>query len=812
MDKSWMKARFWCGGVLGFLVACGGGTPTTPTPNSPSNSEPVKPGAEPASPGQRIPEGGRVSSETLIQRRASTALATDSLDSVKSTSRPPKSSKEVYRSVAPATVIIRVPGGMGSGVVIDPSGWILTNQHVVADGKQENFQVEVEVLLGKLSGDTGGMERGDTTYKALVYKVDKLRDLALVKLTEPPGKLPYVKLAKTKPVPGDKVIALGHAGAGMLWALKAGEVSALGKLSEHLATLASFGDDDKDVEKSFKQYLDKQNLGLVIQSSCEILPGDSGGPLVNAQGELVGLNAFSNKDGKTGGLLSFHVHLDEVKKFAADYPKKAERQLPDPWTEGGGDVALDDVDFDGDVDTMVLKGRQPCVFCPRESEAVFIDVDESSFKGKRDLPKVEKIYADKSFDAELVFLRVKTNGFIWYDTDNDGKFDLLLYDEGVNGSIDAAYQVGADGDLTPDAALRVGRAVRGSAFKDAALAARVKRVAATVFPERFIEAGGSSGDRLPDPIGNTGSGSVSDLDGDGRRDAVVMSSPFASRLLLDVDGNAVSSLSSAPSIADLRAPAGSLDYEAALVSQGDDLWAWYDTDDDGRHDLVLYAPGSRVYVAASAWNISASGARSPAPEHLGRKLIRPALFTSSAIRTRFEPMVQRGLLGILSAKGGDGLESFPDPIADHRGAGMALLDIKGASKAVISVNGQGSDGYLFDLDENSLRSTARKKIDIDKAIKDEKLDLELAYFQRNGFAWAYYDTKNKGTYDLVLYTSNPRSGTVEQAFRVEKDGGAKLDPSLVGKPLIQPSLLAGRSKAKLKQVAPELFAAAMVGE
>src|SRR5690606_778774 len=121
------------------------------------------------------------------------------------------------------------------------------------------------VMLGKLDRDTGGMERGETKFQALVYKVDKLRDLALIKLTDPPGKLPYVKLAKTKPVPGDKVIALGHAGAGMLWALKAGEVSALGKLSEHLSTLASFGDDDKEVEKSFKEYLDKQNLGLVIQ-------------------------------------------------------------------------------------------------------------------------------------------------------------------------------------------------------------------------------------------------------------------------------------------------------------------------------------------------------------------------------------------------------------------------------------------------------------------------------------------------------------------------------------------------------------------
>src|SRR5690606_26181418 len=139
------------------------------------------------------------------------------------------------------------------------------------------------------------------------------------------------------------------------------------------------------------------------------------------------------------------------------------------------------------------------------------------------------IYADKSFDAELVFLRVKANSFIWYDTDNDGKFDVLLYDEGTNGSIDSAYKVSADGDLTPDAAQRLGRAVRGSLFSDPALAARVRRIAATVFPTAFIESGGSSSVRLPDPIGNTGRGSVSDLDGDGRRDAVLMSSPFSSR-------------------------------------------------------------------------------------------------------------------------------------------------------------------------------------------------------------------------------------------------------------------------------------------
>ncbi|MEZ4370266.1 MAG: serine protease [Polyangiaceae bacterium] len=809
---STIKARLWLL-VCALCVGCGGGTPEPKQADdgTPKSDLTPKPGDK-SETAQAIPEKGRVSSEKLIERRASTALASDSLDTVKSRSRPPKSSKEVYRVVAPATVIIRVPGGMGSGVIIDPAGWVLTNHHVVADGKQEEFQVKVEVILGALSKDTGGMERDAKPHEALVYKVDKLRDLALLKIKDPPGKLPYVKLAKDKPVPGDQVVSLGHAGAGMLWAIKAGQVSALGKLSEHLATLASFSDEDKEVEKRFKEYLDKQNLGLVIQSSCEILPGDSGGPLVNSQGELVGLNAFSNKDGKTGGLLSFHVHLDEVKKFSAAYPPKPERLLPDPWREGGGDVALDDVDFDGNVDTMVLHGRQPCVFCPRESEAVFVDLDEDSFKGKSKLPKVEDIYEKQAFDAELVYLRVKSNSFIWYDTDNDGRFDLLLYDEGTTGGIDAAYDIDKDGDLKAAGVKRLGRAVRGSAFSDRGLSERMLRIAGTVFPSSFIESGGSSDSQLPDPLGNTGEGTRGDLNDDGTPDAVLLSSPFSARLLVDVDGNVAPRLSPSPSVEELRSPSITADFELAVVSQGDELWAWYDTDNDGRHDLVLHSPGSRVYVAASAWKLDASGARTPAPEHVGRKLIRPALLQSPGLRSQFESMVQKGLLGILSAKGGDGIESFPDPIDDHRGAGMSLLDIKGASKSVIAVNGQGSDGYLLDLDESTFRSTARKKIDIDKAIKDKKLDLEVAYFQRNGYAWCFYDTKNKGYYDLVLYTSNPRGGKVEQAFRVEKAGAASLDATLVGKPLIQPSLVSGRSKSRLKKVAPEIFSSSMIGE
>ena len=83
----------------------------------------------------------------------------------------------------------------------------------------------------------------------------------------------------------------------MLWALKSGEISALGKLSEHLAAVASFKNDAAGKRKhaKFKKFVESKNLGMVIQSTCNILPGDSGGPLVNDRGELIGLNVFTKR-------------------------------------------------------------------------------------------------------------------------------------------------------------------------------------------------------------------------------------------------------------------------------------------------------------------------------------------------------------------------------------------------------------------------------------------------------------------------------------------------------------------------------------
>ncbi len=795
--------------AVAALLMCCGGTQSGPASNSAAtgSTDQAKPAGASGSPQEGsgdIPDGARVPSPKLLDRRARTAVAPDTLGLMKTAKAPPKTSAELYRLVAPATAIIRVPNGMGTGVIINPKGWIVTNHHVVEHGKSEEFRKTVSVILGKIDKQSGGMTRQEKTYDAVVYKSDKLRDLALLKMTNPPPKLPYVRLDKKNPVPGQAVHAVGHAGAGMLWALKTGEVSALGKLSEQLASLARFKDDKKGRASAdkFKKFLNKQNLGLVIQSTCNILPGDSGGPLVSDQGRLIGLNAFSNRDRKTGGLLSFHIHRKEVEQFVKKLPAKPAQLLPDPWKDGGGDASYEDVDLDGRVDALLLQGRRPCSFCPRQSAAVFVDVDQDSFRGSRRLPSLTEVYEKKRFDAEMVYLRIERNAYVWYDTDNDGKMDVLLVDDGITGRPRAAYRVAPGGSLKKDASLRSGRIVRPNLLASEAVRPRLIRIAKGAFPSRYLDRGSQGAETLPEPIGATGKAYSMDANRDGAKDTLRIRTAFSTRIVLDLDGNSIGKLPRSTTADKIDK---NFDAEVSIVSQGNQMWVWYDTDDDGRFDLALHSPGSRLYVAASAKNVDASGARTDSLENVGRKLIRPELLTKPAHAKALKALIGKSFLKLMSAKG-PGIESFPHPHKDHRGAGFELLDVAGMQKAVVVISAQGSDGYLVDLDRNSLAHKSTKGLNLRKVVRDGKFDAEYAYFQRNGLAWAFYDTKNRGHFDIVLYSSKPKTGKAELGFRVTKKGKVTLDPKLVGKPLVTHSLIRnGASRARLAKLAKKLF-------
>ncbi len=141
----------------------------------------------------------------------------------------------------------------GSGVILDPAGYILTNNHVVEGAKK------IEVSL------SGSSE----TFPAKLVGTDKLSDLAVIKIKG--QNLPTVGFGDASKLrPGNLVIAIGNA-----LGLQGGPTVTLGVVS--------------NLGRSFR--VGESTYYDVIQSDAAINPGNSGGPLVNLRGEVVGINS-----------------------------------------------------------------------------------------------------------------------------------------------------------------------------------------------------------------------------------------------------------------------------------------------------------------------------------------------------------------------------------------------------------------------------------------------------------------------------------------------------------------------------------------
>ncbi len=138
----------------------------------------------------------------------------------------------------------------GSGVIIDPAGYILTNNHVVQDAQE----IQVELQDG-------------TTYTASVVGVDPLTDLAVIRAEAP--NLVYAPLGASSDLAvGEWVVAIGNA-------LGEGISASQGIVSRLDVSLAVGG----------------STLRALFLPTAAITPGNSGGPLVNMAGEVIGINS-----------------------------------------------------------------------------------------------------------------------------------------------------------------------------------------------------------------------------------------------------------------------------------------------------------------------------------------------------------------------------------------------------------------------------------------------------------------------------------------------------------------------------------------
>ncbi|MGH9407327.1 MAG: trypsin-like peptidase domain-containing protein [Terriglobia bacterium] len=180
------------------------------------------------------------------------------------------------------------PESLGSGVILDKNGYILTNYHVITD---ESGRI-VDMIRVHLQGDDDNL-RG---YDAKVVGYDKLTDLAVLKINAGRS-LPTAQLGNSDAVRvGDWVLAIGSP-FGLNASVTAGIVSAKGR---------EFSGSENDEFKSF------------LQTDAAINPGNSGGPLVNLSGQVVGINtAIATTRGAYDGV-GFAIPSKLVRKVYND--------------------------------------------------------------------------------------------------------------------------------------------------------------------------------------------------------------------------------------------------------------------------------------------------------------------------------------------------------------------------------------------------------------------------------------------------------------------------------------------------------------
>ena len=176
-------------------------------------------------------------------------------------------------------VIQREVKGLGSGAIISPDGYIVTNDHVAGNA------AKVIVTL------TDGQQ-----YDAKVIGTDQVSDVCLLKIDG--ENLPYIKLAESNEVIiGEWAVALGNPFG--LFAINDKPTVTVGVIS---ATGMNLGANEE------RYYLD------MIQTDAAINTGNSGGPLVNAVGEMIGMNTliYSRSGGSVG--VGFAIPISKIKR------------------------------------------------------------------------------------------------------------------------------------------------------------------------------------------------------------------------------------------------------------------------------------------------------------------------------------------------------------------------------------------------------------------------------------------------------------------------------------------------------------------
>ena len=179
---------------------------------------------------------------------------------------------------------------LGSGVIINPEGFILTNYHVISGGRQ------IQVTLGDLR-----------QYNAKAVDVDRSDDLALIKI-DPRKTLPFLPLGDSDKLQvGQKVLAIGNP-FGLEGTLTTGVVSSIGRSI---------------------QSEQGPRLEGMIQTDAAINGGNSGGPLLDSSGNVIGINTAILGQSNMG--IGFALPINRAKALLEDYKVGQSNRAAESW-------------------------------------------------------------------------------------------------------------------------------------------------------------------------------------------------------------------------------------------------------------------------------------------------------------------------------------------------------------------------------------------------------------------------------------------------------------------------------------------------
>ena len=332
-------------------------------------------------PGQSFIDQSRENAITQAIENASPAVASINVTQMQRFAVNPFQRDPWFEYFFPPEIRQREVKGSGSGVVISPDGYILTNDHVV-----ENASKIIVTL-------PGGKE-----YNADVVGMDDLTDLALLKLD---GRdFPYVEMADSDNlIIGEWVIALGNPFG--LFDVNQQPTATIGIVS------------GKDLDFGLQ---DGKIFQDMIQTDAAINPGNSGGPLVNSNGKVIGINTFiytgsSSKEGSIG--IGFAIPINRARRIAEELKTKG--RVVREFSTGIRAQPLDrktasylGIPFNEGVIITYIERNSPADKAKLELEDVIISVEKRKVKSLGDILEIIEVNDLRSGDR--IKMRIWRNG------------------------------------------------------------------------------------------------------------------------------------------------------------------------------------------------------------------------------------------------------------------------------------------------------------------------------------------------------------------------------------------------------------------